>query len=85
MARAAIMREDVAENIIEADEGYEPPEEFTLRWLADAEFVGPGWRLTDDGWRSPEQPDVIEPAPDPVAQMRDDLDWLINFVVTGEA
>lgn len=83
--RGALVRDNVVENIVEYGEGWEPDDGTELVTIVPGMFVGPGFTRDGDNWLPPGIEELPEPEPDPVEQMRADLDWLINFVVTGEA
>lgn len=87
MARAAVVLDDVVVNVIEAEQDYElPDEQGELVWLEEGGYVGPGFTRGPGGeWLAPGVVDAPEPEPDPLEQLRADLDWIINYVVTGEA
>lgn len=84
MARAAVVLDDLVVNVIEAGEDYELPDgEGVLVFLDEDEAVGPGFTRDGEHWSPPEAPEAPEPTP--LETLRADLDWVINYVVTGEA
>lgn len=83
--RAALIRDDVVENVVLIGEGYTPPDDLEVVELTDDEVVGPGWLRDGSGWSAPDVPEAPPPAPttEELSQRLDVQQRIIDALVLG--